>query len=428
MRDLALLAFIAWGISKALSRPHVGIYLWTWISLMNPHRLVWGFASQLPWAQIIVAVTAIGMLTGKQQRLRFWSREVTVLLLLVAWICFTALFAVNPEGAVMELEIVIKIQVFIFLTMWLISDKQKLDGLIWVMVLSLGYYGVKGGIWTVLTGGHARVLGPAGSFIAENNGLALALLMTVPLMRYLSLQATNVWVKRGLSWAMIFTAVSILGSQSRGAFLGIMAIGMFFWWKSPKKLGAAVLVAAIAGVALFLMPDAWWDRMNTIGTYEQDDSAMSRINTWTVAWGIATHRITGGGLHAYTPEMYRLYAPNPDKVFDWHSIYFEMLAEQGFIGLGLFLLLFVLTWRTCGRMARICKNDPDRKWAVDLAPMIQVSLIGYATAGAFLGRAYFDYAYDLVAVAVIASKLALTEVERVGTAGPVRIPRAIRRS
>lgn len=411
MRDLLLVAIVLWGLLHVFARPHIGIYLWTWFSLMNPHRLTWGFAYSLPFAQIIGVVTLIGLLTGKKEgRLSIWSPETVILLLLVLWVSITTFFAVNPAGALRELDRFLKIQVFIFLTIALICDKEKLKYFIWVVVLSIGFYGVKGGIFTIATAGGARVWGPTGSFIEGNNEVALAMLMVLPLMRYLQINAENKYIRWGLLGAMLLTSFSILGSQSRGAFVGIIMIGLFFWWKSPHKIGSTILVAIVAGIILLFMPQTWWDRMNTISTYEEDASAMGRINAWWVAFNTANDNITGGGANMFIPSMFSKYAPVPWDVHDVHSIYFEMLGEQGWIGLILFLILGLLTWLKCGSIIKLANRSPSLKWAKELALMLQVSLIAYATSGAFLGLAYFDLYYDLVAIAVITMKLAQREL------------------
>lgn len=405
MRDLMILGIVMYGLFRTLSTPYIGVYLWSWISLMSPHLLTWGFASTFPFAMLIAGGTLLGLITGKQAKLKIWSPESGVLLTLIIWVCITTIFAVDQEGALKELDRYLKIQLFIFLTLALMSDRQKLDGFIWVMVISLGFYGVKGGIFTALTGGGARVWGPDGSFIGGNNEVALALIMTVPLMRYLQLQSKNKWIKRGLLAAILLSAAAILGTQSRGAFLGIMAIGAFFWVKSPRKVESSIMVGIVAAVVLLFMPQTWWDRMNTIQTYDQDASAMGRVNAWWVAWRTANSSLTGGGANMFTPEMFQKYAPDPLDVHDVHSIYFEMLGEQGWIGFCLFVTLGILVWRRCGLIIQTCKNDPAQKWAVDLALMLQVSLIGYATAGAFLGLSYYDYYYDLIATALITWRL-----------------------
>lgn len=413
MRDLLLVAIVLWGLSKVFRKPHVGIYLWTWFSLMNPHRLTWGFAYSLPFAQIIGAATLIGLLTGsKEPKLKVWAPETAILLILVIWVCITTFFAVNQAGALQELNRFIKIQIFIFLTILLISDRAKLQGFIWVMALSIGFYGIKGGIFTIATAGGARVWGPSGSFIGGNNEIALAMLMTIPLMRYLQLNTDNKYLRWGLLGAMLLTAFSVLGSQSRGAFVGIIMIGIFFWWKSPHKIGSSIIVGIVAAIILLFMPQTWWDRMNTIENYEQDQSAMGRINAWWVAFNTANDSITGGGANMFIPSMFAKYAPIPWDVHDVHSIYFEMLGEQGWIGLILFLSLILLTWLRCNKIAKIAKNKPELKWAKDLALMLQVSLIAYATAGAFLGLSYFDYFYDLIAAALITWRVSLAELEQ----------------
>jgi probable O-glycosylation ligase (exosortase A-associated) len=149
------------------------------------------------------------------------------------------------------------------------------------------------------------------------------------------------------------------------------------------------------------MPQAWYDRMNTIKTYEHDASSMGRINAWWVAFNVAKDRVTGGGMDMFRPPTFERYAPNPDNVHDVHSIYFEQMGEQGFIGLCMFLTLGLMNWMRCNQIKRFAKKDPGRKWAGDLAAMIQVSMIGYATAGAFLGMSYFDLYYHLIAITVL---------------------------
>lgn len=425
LRDLLIFGLVFWGVTKVFSQVHVGVYLWTWISLMNPHRLSWGYAYSFPFAQLIGMVTLVGLLTSKQPRMPIWHPETIIIAMLVFWVtCTTFIFAFNPEGAYGEWDRFLKIQVFVFLSILLISDKSKLHGLIWIFVLSLGYYGVKGGVFTVLTGGGSRVWGPDGSFIGGNNEMALALLMTVPLMRYLHLQETRKWWKRGLMFAMIVTMLAIVGTQSRGALLGLLAIGFFLWMKGPNKLGMAVLVVMIGLVIAGFMPQSWWDRMDTINDYQSDESALGRINAWWVAWNVATSTFTGGGANMFTNATFARFAPNPSAVHDAHSIYFEMLGEQGFIGLFLFLSLGVIFWFRCKKLIADYKGVEEKKWAADLGAMLQVSLIGYAVSGAFLGLSYFDYYYDLVATSLIATMVARKkEVENVKNDGNTAIYR-----
>src|SRR5690606_20423076 len=102
-----------------------------------------------------------------------------------------------------------------------ITTRERLHALIWVIVLSIGFYGAKGGVFTLLSGGGNRVYGPDGSFIADNNHMALAMVMMVPLFRYLQLNSGLKLVRVGLGAAMGLTIVSALGSYSRGAMVAL---------------------------------------------------------------------------------------------------------------------------------------------------------------------------------------------------------------
>jgi probable O-glycosylation ligase (exosortase A-associated) len=178
-------------------------------------------------------------------------------------------------------------------------------------------------------------------------------------------------------------------------------MGTFLWLKSRNKLLTTMIAVAGAALVLSIMPQEWFDRMSTIKTYERDSSAMGRINAWKMAINLAEARPLGAGFEAFKPPMFARYAPEPTMVHDAHSIYFEILGEHGFVGLGLFILLGMMTWRTASWIIRHSRGDPEARWAADLAAMVQVSLVGYASAGAFLGLAYFDFYYTLIAVVVL---------------------------
>lgn len=401
MRDIAL-ALIIFGILPfVFSRPVWGVYLSAWLGYMNPHRLCYGFMLSFPVVLVVALSTMIAMLASKEKKRMIWSREIIVLLIFVAWMGITTTQAFYFDLALTQYDKVVKVQILTLMTIMLLTTKERVHLFVWVIALSLGFYGIKGGIFTILNGGSYRVQGPQGTFIGGNNELALALVMTIPLIRYLHLQESRKWLKMGLAGAMLLTAIAAIGSQSRGALVGITVMGTIFWWKSRNKFATASLIIVAVVAIGSIMPQEWYDRMNTIETYEEDASALGRINAWWTAFNVAKVQVTGGGFEMFQWATFQQYAPEPERVHDVHSIYFEVLGEHGFPGLFLFLLLLGMTWQKCGSIIRRSKRNPDLKWAADLAAMIQVSMIGYMTSGAFLGLAYFDYIYHLLAIAVV---------------------------
>lgn len=405
MRDLILACIVFGSLPFIVKRPFWGILMLAWLGYMNPHRLTWGFMFSMPVVQIVAIVTLIGMLVSKEAKRMVWSREIVVLVLFIAWMGITTTTAFYQNLAIQQYEKVIKIQILTFITLLMLTSERKVHLFVWTIALSLGFYGVKGGVFTIANGGVYRVQGPPGTFIGGNNELALALVMTIPLMRYLYLQEKHKYIKLGLAAAMFLTAIAAFGTQSRGALVALVLTGSIFWLKSRHKFVTAIFVVAAAGVALSVMPPEWYERMSTIKTYQEDASAQGRINQWGNAINIANDRITGGGFETWQRPVCQRYAPNPNDCRDVHSIYFEVLGEHGWIGLAIFLTLLGMTWLKCGSIIRRTKKDPALLWARDLAAMIQVSMVAYLSAGAFLGLAYFDYIYHLVAVVVVTNHL-----------------------
>jgi len=401
MRDALIFLIILGAVPFILARTNIGILVWTWLSLMNPHRLAYGIAYNFPFAAIVSGATLISFLLSREPK-RVPLNTLTVLLtLFILWMNVTTVFAIYPDQALAEWSRTMKIQGMVLVSILVMQSQQRIRALTWIIVISLGFYGLKGGVFALLSGGSYRIWGPAGSFIEDNNALALAITMTIPLMRYLQLDADNKWIKRGLGILMIFSALSVITSYSRGAFLALSAMGVFFWFKSRNKLIVGLAVISVTLILLAFMPEQWTSRMNTIQTYQEDASAMGRINAWWFAYNVAKDRFFGGGFGTSNPELFRIYAPDPFNFHAAHSIYFEVLGEHGFVGLGLFLALIFFAWRTGTRIIKTVRDQPELKWAENLAAMAQVSLIAYAVGGSFLSLAYYDLYYNVVALLVL---------------------------
>ena len=368
---------------------------------MNPHKLCWGFAQTLPLAFVMAITLLLSLLLSKEPKRIVWLPVNILLILFILWMTITTVFAFEPSEAWPLWDRMWRIQLITFITMIVIKSRLEIYRLIWVIVISMGFYGIKGGIFTVLNGGSTRVWGPEGSFIGGNNEIGLALCMIVPIMRYLLLVESKIRIKQGLVISILLSLLSILGTQSRGALLGMLSMIIFLILKSRKRFVLLLLMIISIPIIIGFMPDSWHERMGTINHYQKDSSAMGRINAWGAAINIAMDNLTGGGYKGLPiPWVFQKYAENPTDIHDAHSIYFQVLAEHGFPGLILFISIAVAAWRLASSLMKATNNKPDLQWIYDLSSMIQVSFIGYWSAGAFLGLADFDLYYCLIAILV----------------------------
>ena len=404
MRDLLITAVILGSIPFILRRPWIGMMMWVFVSLVNPHRFTWGFAFSMPFAMLVALATFLGIIFSKEKHSFPWCGVSVTLCLMLLWMTVTTVFAIHPQDAWPTWEKVVKIQIMNLVGLYVLNmHKDRLIAFVWVVALSMVVFGVKGGIFTLLGGGEYRVYGPLGSFIEENNTLALATIMTIPILYYLYRHTDRKIVRWGLIGAMVLCAFSALGSHSRGGLLAMAAMVGFLWLKSKSKLPLALAVIVLAPVMLAFMPDHWTERMHSIKSYETDGSALGRLNAWAMALNVTKdHPIVGGGFEMYSPYTFGRWAPDPLDIHSSHSNYFQMLGEHGYPGLLLFLILLFVAWRMGSRVIAKTKNVPDLAWAGDLCRMIQVSIVGYCVGGAFLNLAYFDLPYFLISMIVLA--------------------------
>jgi len=413
MRDILITLIVFGSLPLIFRAPVNGALMWVWISVMNPHTQGWGFATQLPFAMIIAVVTLFSMALSRTPKGLPLTPVSVLLLLFVLWMNVTTPFALLPALSWVQWNKVMKIMLMSFVVMMLIRTQRDIVRLIWVLVVSIGFYGIKGGIFTIRSGGTERVWGPEATFIGDNNALALALIITIPLMYYLQQNSDRRWIRHGLAGAMVLSALAALGSYSRGGLLAIAAMCLFMWFKSGKKVALGALLCLVGPLLLAFMPERWAERMDTINTYQQDSSAQGRINAWSMAWNLARDRFLGGGFEVSDPGIFARYAPDPQAVHAAHSIYFQALGEHGFVGLALYLALGWATWRTAAAIIRLSRGKPELAWALGLATMSQASMVGFAVGGAFLSLLYFDMPYYLMA-ALIATRILVEQSLKAG--------------
>jgi probable O-glycosylation ligase (exosortase A-associated) len=409
LRDLVLFALIFGMVPICLARPFVGLLVYSWLGYMNVHRLTWGMAFDFPFAQVVALVTLVGFVgmiirEGKWRRLPM-ERETILLLLLWAMFTLTTFTALIPEEAWADWQDLTKIFLISFLTIILVDDEKKLRYLVLVIALSLGFYGFKGGLFAIAKGGRYMVFGPERSFIEDNTAIGLALVMVLPFLFYLAKAEHNWWFKRSLELTSGLTTLAILFTYSRGAVLGLAAVlGVIFLGLNRRTKAVAILFLVLSlPIAISQLPDRWLSRMETIQAYQEEGSAMKRIMAWKTAWRVAlAHPLTGAGAGIIdAPEIAASYHPEfTERDVGVHSIYFEVLAENGFITFGLFVFLLLSSFASLQKVKRISRQHGLPRFHY-YAQMLQASLAGYAVSGAFLEFASFDLFYHIVALAII---------------------------
>jgi probable O-glycosylation ligase (exosortase A-associated) len=272
--------------------------------------------------------------------------------------------------------------------------------------MCVAFFGVKGGIFTLLTGAQSRVYGPPDSQIHDNNAVSVAVVMIIPLIYYLYQETKRRAVRFGLLASMVLSTVAVLGSYSRGAFVAVSAMLLFLAWNSRRRMAFLLLLIMAAPAAFLVMPEKWFDRIHSISNYSQDGSVLGRFNAWEMAWHLALDRpIFGGGYAIYEPDVFARYAPNPTDIHSAHSIYFQMLGEHGFVGLALFLLLGALTWFTASQVIRRSRGISEAQWRANLASAVKVSILGFAVGGITVNIGYWDVIYFEVVIIVALQQL-----------------------
>jgi len=400
VRDAIFIALTGLLLLIAMARPFVGVLVWSWISFMNPHRLTWGASSHAPWAALAFAATLVGCVLAREPRGFRPTAMMALLAVFAVAVTLTTLVGIGPpEPAWAKWDRTIKILAGLLLTGALLTERWRVHALVWLIVISIGYFGIRGGLFTILTGGAHRVLGPPDTIIEDRNHIAVALLFVIPLMNWLRMHSAHAAVRLGLAAAMVLTLFAAIGTQSRGALVALVAVAGMLWLRTRGKIVSGIAIALSLAAVIGFMPQSWVDRMTTIEHFDEDASAMGRIRIWEAAWRIALARpFAGGGFRAYYDQgVVDAFMPGV-RARAAHSIYFEVIGEHGFAVFALWLGMIVLGALYTRRIIAAARGRPDLVWAADLARMSQVSMVAYLVGGAFLSLAYWDVFWTLMVV------------------------------
>lgn len=407
-----------------LRAPLVGLLAWIWIALMNPNREVHGFLYGAPFNLYLALLTGLAWAVSRDRKMISPNAFTILLLVFLGWACLSTLFALDRAHALPIFERTTKTFVLAVAVTMLANTRARLQATVWIIAVSLGYYAVKGGGFTLLGGGRDHVFGPDSSMIEDNNALGLALIVLLPLLNYLRVTSARPLIRMALLGIIGLAFAAILGTYSRGALVALAAAGAVYAVRS--RSGPLLLVgAALLAVALpSLLPADWFARMSTIQTAGQDASFQGRQAAWLTSLNIALARpLTGGGFAAVEQTWVVQAFSSAGSLQQGraaHSVYFQVLGDTGFVGLLLYLATVGAAILNTFKVLAATRGRPGELWSRHLARMLQVSIAAFLVGGAALSMAYYDGVIVLLALSA-----ALVQVvgQPEGAEAPVSAPR-----
>jgi len=262
--------------------------------------------------------------------------------------------------------------------------------------------------------------------LGDRNELSVAFVMTLPLCYYLYVEygKQSRMLNIALLGTMAMLVIGVIGTMSRGGFIAMTVLAGYMYVKSDRKVLLTILFIALGIGLSYVVSESWSERIDTIQTADSDASFMGRVVAWKLSFIMAMqHPFFGGGFKAiqYFPvwsDLSREFfsypwfytgnaLPNTTVGRAAHSVYFQVLGDHGFVGLGLYLACLAGAFFKAGKVARRAKRGGAPDWVRNLATMIQLSIFAFALGGAALSFAYFDLIFALFALVVVLEKRVL---------------------
>ncbi|KQV50900.1 hypothetical protein ASC93_09475 [Massilia sp. Root335] len=400
-----------------------------WVDIVRPQQLAYSIINDQPLS-FIAAVATLGLflLRDKKSPPKF-GPILLLIVLFCLWVTFTTLISDFPTQAWGKWDWASKVLIFAVLIPYIFRSRIQIEAFILVFVFSASTILFSAGLKTILGGGGygtLAVMGTGNTGLSESSTLAVVCVMLIPLVMFL-MRHTVIFPRnlltRGLFLAIIVMALAaVVGTTARTGIIAVAVMCLLSMLQSKKKLWwiAGLALAAVVILNLDLSATRWGNRMSTIETYNADSSAMGRIKVWQWTIEFVGKHPLGGGFDAYlhnrilgvTSDGETQYLPEGQvggKAF--HSIYFEVLGEQGIVGFSMYALMVGLAMFKLIRLKRAWKNDAGMAWISGLANALMTSIVVFLAGGSFVGIAYQPYIFYMLSLTVAIDQYARRVVQ-----------------
>jgi putative inorganic carbon (hco3(-)) transporter len=420
LRSLFVIAIMVPGIVAALRDRFPALLLYLWFALFRPQEWLWIDVTALRLSLVLGAIlVGPALMTGIFPNLTHLISLGTLGFLLTG--VLAQFSAADPAMGWMWLDFQTRLTLISLLTVTLVSTRERFVLVMGVVGGSLGFHAAKAGLASMLGGGVRFHDGLAGAF-PDNNGYALATVMVMPLVLATAQNLDDRWrwIRRGLYVWVPLCAITVVSTFSRGGFIALAAATLVFVLLQRRRLAAlaALGVVGLLAVAFVPVPEGYFDRLQTIQTYEEveDESALSRLHFWRVAVIMAKDRPFGVGLRNYE-AAYDTYDFS-DGAFargrSVHNSHFQVLAELGFPGAviwtTLFLVAFGLAFRIRARSKRPELAADEQRFLFTSANALIVSMVGFLVGGSFVASALNDVTWLTFAMVASLDRLSAARV------------------
>ncbi|MCH7860480.1 putative O-glycosylation ligase, exosortase A system-associated [Sphingomonas sp. NPDC092331] len=420
MRDLVFVAFLLAFFGMGFRKPFLFVLVYAYIDIVSPQRLTYLLLNSVPISLIAVGLSVLGWLAIDDKRdVRVAPRQLMIVLLL-AYCFYTTRNADFKVEALDKWDWVWKALAFAAFLPLTLRTKLRIESLLLFMILSAASIIIVGGIKTLGSGGG---YGELNLMVANNSGLyegstistvAIAIIpLIVWFMRFGTIFPPD-WKVKGFCAALIFACLLIpIGTSTRTGLLCIGLVALLMLRDTRRKFVYLAALGCLGLVAVPFLPSAFTERMGTIKTYKADASASTRLAVWQWTMDYAKTHPMGGGFEAYRQNHIRYEkvavesdgagqatvgrSLEVDKARAYHSAYFEMLGEQGYPGLALWLTINLLgIFRMEVLRQRYRKPEPGQEWVAPLASALQTAHIVYMLGATFIAIAFQPFVYMLI--------------------------------
>ncbi|MEL6364788.1 MAG: putative O-glycosylation ligase, exosortase A system-associated [Pseudomonadota bacterium] len=420
---IALMIFIM--VLATTLTPYAALLAYEWTSYLPVGQMSYGPLAGIKYPKFTAAIVIIAFAVSQRDKFSKVGPAAFLIAAYAVWVTITSYFTAvaDPSWVMVKWDNAVKTIIMAWFLYMMTDSRARMEAFLSLYAIALSYWIVAGAWQTIVSGGgYGSVAAGGGYLLADGSVLTIATIIACCAVYWIS--KYTVLAPPGfkkfyplLAYGfMALSVIMIIGTQARtGLVAGVAA---FAWYLvKAKKKGPPIALAGLAAVLIFsFAPAEWFERMSTIfadSEGNREGSSAGRVMAWLWGWNyVLENPVFGGGFRVYYALHVVTMENGVTRIIDSHSWFFEILVEQGFVGMAIFASLCASAGFGLFGVEQRLKGDPEYEWARDLSRFLQIGLVGLLIGGLFVGIGHFAIMWDMLAICAALPRVVALEKKR----------------
>ena len=369
----------------------------------------------LPWTQIALLMTCVTAFSDKTIKWVSSAGNFLMLFFLII-VLLSSVFAFRPSVSWGAIDIPINWVIVYFLIITIVNTEKRFFVFI-LLFLLLNFKMSQHGFFSFANRGFAyRSYGVTGSpgWFRDSGDFGIAMTVFFPLAFAFALALKEYWgrYKRWFFYFLPITGmVTIIATSSRGAQLGMVAIGIWFLLKSTKGIRAMIGILIVGWALYAMLPERMLEEYRSAG---DDKTSQDRLDHWAFGMEVIDDNPVLGVGYKNWLDYCNFINPNglgrkPNCRIP-HNTYISAASETGVTGFIAYIIMILFSFRQNSR-TRVNAKKTGNKFVLYIANGLDGGMVGFIVSTVFFSVLFYPMFWVQISLTVVLHEISKKQID-----------------